>query len=124
MDRRGFVGALVAAPLMAWATKLLARADQAPGLPSPIPNQFPDSQSQNPPGVPPMPGPPVIDPRMVLTSHQEQLKKDVRQLFDLARKLRGQVEKTDSTEVLSLNMLHTAEKIEKLAKHIQDEARS
>jgi hypothetical protein len=125
MNRRGFVGALVTMPLMAWAGNLLAKTLQYPGAPPPNPNQFPGSQQPGatPPGslgIPPAPG---INPHMVLVYQQKQLKKDVGNLFDLARKLRNQVFKTDSTEVLSLDMLHTAQKIQELAKHIQDLAR-
>ncbi|MDE3136109.1 MAG: hypothetical protein KGL59_06025 [Acidobacteriota bacterium] len=60
---------------------------------------------------------------MILVYQQKQLKMDVTDLYDLARKLRNQVLKTDSTEVLSVDMLHTAQKIQNLAKHIQDLAR-
>ena len=123
MNRRGFIGALVATPLMAWAGNLLAKTFQSAGLPPTIPNQFPGSASQDPTGIPVMPPPPKLDPHMVLAYHQKQMKKDVYHLYDLARKLRNQVNKTDSTEVLSLDMLHTTEEIEKLAKHIRDLAR-
>ncbi len=125
MNRRGFVGALVAAPLLAWAGNLLAKTFQYPGYPPPDPNQFPVPGSTPPgaPGAPGIPPAPAIDPHMVLIYQQKQLKKDVDNLYDLARKLRTQVFKTDSTEVLSLDMLHTAQKIQNLAKHIQDLAR-
>ena len=123
MNRRGFIGALVAKPLMAWAGNLLAKTFKSAGLPPTIPNQFPGSASQDPTGIPGMPPPPKLDPHMVLAYHQKQMKKDVYHLYDLARKLRNQVNKTDSTEVLSLDMLHTTEEIERLAKHIRDLAR-
>ena len=64
--------------------------------------------------------PPAV---VVLAYHEKQMRKEVYHLYDLARKLRNQVNKTDSTEVLSLDMLHTTEEIEKLAKHIRDLAR-
>ena len=130
MNRRAFVGALVATPLMGWAGNLLAKAFQYPGFPTPSQNQFP---AGTPPGATPpgatqgsslgIPPAPKIDPRMVLVYQQKQIKKDVDNLYELARKLRTQVFKTDSTEVLSLDMLHTAQKIQSLAKHIQDLAR-
>jgi hypothetical protein len=120
MDRRAFVGALAATPLLAWVGDLMAKTFQYPGFPPPNAGQSPGDASQGPPGVAPMPPPPKIDPRMVLKYHQQQLKQAVNNLYDLARKLRNQVNKTDSTEVLSLDMLHTTEKIEKLAKHIRE----
>ena len=119
MNRREFVGALAATPLLAWAGNLMAKTFQYPGPPSNA-SQFPGTPSQGQPGVAPMPSAPKIDPRMVLKYHQKQLKQDVNHLYDLARKLRNQVIKTDSTEVLSLDMLHTTEKIEKLARHIRE----
>lgn len=123
MNRRGFVGTLVAAPLLGWAGNLLAKTLRYPGFPPSSADQFPGGRPQGPPGMTPMPPPPRISPRMVMVYHQKQLKKDVNQLYQLAGKLRKQVNKTDSTEVLSLDMLHTAEKIEKLAKHIRELAR-
>jgi hypothetical protein len=132
MNRRGFVGTLLAAPLLGWAGDLLAKSFQYPGSPPSNPGQFPGSSPpttppipgrQGPQGMPPMPEAPAISPRMIMIYHQKQLKKDVNTLYQLAGKLRNQVNKTDSTEVLSLHMLETAEEIEKLAKHIRDLAR-
>jgi hypothetical protein len=136
MNRRGFVEVLVGIPLLGCAGNLLAKAFQFPGGPPPNANQFPGSTPPGPtaPGAtqrgqaPPdldqeLPPGPKIDAHTVLVYQQKQLKKDVTDLYDLARKLRNQVLKTDSTEVLSMNMLHTAQKIQSLAKHIQDLAR-
>lgn len=118
MNRRAFVGALAATPLLAWVENLMAKTLQYPGLPASNKSQLPGGATQGPPGMP-MPPPPKISPRRVMEYHQKQLKEDVNHLYDLARKLRNQVNKTDPAEVLSLDMLHTAEKIEKLAKHIR-----
>jgi hypothetical protein len=129
MNRRGFVGALVVTPLLAWAGNLLAKGGQFTGnqladqSQFPVPGSTPPGTPESQPGIPGIPPGPGIDPRMVLVYHQKELKKDVSNLYDLARKLRTQVYKTDSTEVLSLDMLHTAQKIQNLAKHIQDLAR-
>jgi hypothetical protein len=147
MNRRGFVGAMVVTPLLAWTGNLLAKAFQFPAVPQSGGNQFPGGTPPGPPPPGPMqqqgptlPGsiplgptvtpdndpemsPPKIDPHMVLVYQQQEIKKSVNDLYDLARKLRNQVLKTDSTEVLSLNMMRTAGKIQNLAKHIQDLAR-
>lgn len=117
MNRRAFVGALAATPLLAWVGNLMAKTLHTAGFPDP--NQFPGSTPQGPPGMPPIPPAPKIDPHRVMEYHQKQLKKDVNHLYDLARKLRNQVNKNDPAKVLSLDMLHTTEKIEKLAKHIR-----
>ncbi len=120
MNRRGFVSALLAAPLLAWAQKLFATTAQYTGNPpwdgQQFPNRFPQHFPQIPPG-------PRIDPHRVLVANQKKIKEDVKKLYDLAGKLRKQVDGTDSSEVLSLNMIRTAQKIEKLAKHIKDLAR-
>jgi hypothetical protein len=120
MNRRGFVSALLAAPLLVWTGDLFAEAAQFPGDPPQPGSQFPGSY---PPRVQPMPPAPKIDPHAVLVQNQKNIKKDVNRLYKLAGKLRKQVNKTDSSRVLSLDMLETAEKIEKLAKHIRDLAR-
>jgi hypothetical protein len=119
MNRRGFVSALLAAPLLAWAGDLLAKTAQFPNQPT-QPSQFPGGY---PPRTEPMPPTPKLDPHAVLVENQKKIKKDVKQLYKLAGKLRKQVNGTDSSEILSLDMINTAEKIEKLAKHIRDLAR-
>lgn len=61
--------------------------------------------------------------KAMLEEHQKNIKKDVEKLYDLASQLKTEVEKTDSTTVLSLAMLKKAEEIEKLARQIKDRAR-
>ena len=61
--------------------------------------------------------------KAVLEERQKSIKKDVEKLYDLAAQLKTEVEKTDSTTILSLAMLKKAEEIEKLARQIKDHAR-
>ena len=61
--------------------------------------------------------------KAMLEERQKSIKKDVEKLYDLAAQLKTEVEKTDSTAVLSLAMLKKAEEIEKLARQIKDHAR-
>jgi hypothetical protein len=61
--------------------------------------------------------------KAILEERQKSIKKDVEKLYDLAAQLKTEVEKTDSTTVLSLAMLKKAEEIEKLARQIKDHAR-
>ena len=61
--------------------------------------------------------------KTMLEERQKIIKKDVEKLYDLASQLKAEVEKTDSTSVLSLPMLKKAEEIEKLAKQIKDHAK-
>jgi hypothetical protein len=67
------------------------------------------------------PGPSAA--KAVLEQRQKDIKKDVDKLFELAQDLKTEVDKTDSTAVLSMAMVKKAETIEKLAKQIRDHAR-
>jgi len=61
--------------------------------------------------------------KTMLEERQKNIKKDVRKLYELASDLKNEVEKTDSTTVLSIAMLKKADEIEKLAKQIKDRAK-
>jgi len=61
--------------------------------------------------------------KAMLAERQKSIKKDVEKLYDLAAQLKTEVEKTDSTTILSLAMLKKAEEIERLARQIKDHAR-
>src|SRR5260221_10557931 len=67
---------------------------------------------------------PAASSKAILEERQKNIKKDVEKLYDLASQLKTEVEKTDSTTVLSLAMLKKAEEIEKLAKQIKDRAKA
>lgn len=66
---------------------------------------------------------PRLDPRLVLKENQKDIVKDVEKMYDLALELKKEVEKTDSAEILSLQLVKKAQEIEKLAKRIQNLAR-
>ena len=69
--------------------------------------------------------PNLLNPtKTMLEERQKNIKKEVEKLYNLASQLKTEVEKTDSTTVLSLSMLKKAEEIEKLAKQIKDHAKS
>jgi hypothetical protein len=59
-----------------------------------------------------------------MKANQNSLHKDVDQLVQLAQDLKNEVDKTDSTEVLSVSMLRKTEEIQKLARHIASLAKS
>ncbi len=80
------------------------------------------AQTQFPPAKEPEPLS-KAEPRAVLKANQKDLKRDVERLAELAEELKKEVEKTDSTEILSLQLVRKAEEIEKLAKHIKSLAR-
>lgn len=121
MDRRTFVGAALAAPAVSWVGSLFAKSRQFQNGIAP-PGGRPAGIGP-PSGPPELPPPPKIDPHAVLVENQKSITKDADRLFELATKLRDQVHKTNSADVLSLDMIHTAEEIEKLAKHIRGLAR-
>jgi len=53
----------------------------------------------------------------------QDIKKKIEKLFELATDLKEQVEKTDSSKVLSLVLVKKAEEIEKLARDIKTKAK-
>jgi len=59
----------------------------------------------------------------VLKENEKDIKKDIEKLFQLASELKAEVEKTDSSQVLSLGLLRKAEEIEKLAREIKNRAK-
>jgi hypothetical protein len=61
---------------------------------------------------------PKIDPKQIQEHNQREIHKDVEKLFTLAEELKAEVEKTDSTSVLSLALVQKAREVEKLAHQI------
>jgi hypothetical protein len=66
---------------------------------------------------------PNIDPHAILKQNQKQILKDMAQLESLVSDLRKQVNTIDSANVLSMDLIHKAEEIEKLARQIKTLAR-
>lgn len=62
--------------------------------------------------------------RPVLEHNQEEIQQDIRKLYSLAQQLKQQVDKTKSADVLSLNLVDNAKKIEDLAKQIKNLAKA
>ena len=69
------------------------------------------------------PNSPKIDTKAILEANQKDIKKNVERLFQLAGELKTEVEKTDSSHVLSLALLKKTEEIEKLARDIRSRAK-
>lgn len=84
-----------------------------PPAQNPTHEQGPDNE------LPPVPSP----DKKILESNEKDMKKKVEQLYELARELKEEVEKTDSTKVLSLNLMKKAEEIEKLAHDIKNRSK-
>lgn len=80
------------------------------------------AQQSHVPGIP-KEDLPSIDNKRLLKENQKQIQEDAQRLFKLAQELKEQAGDTDSAVVLSLPLIHKAEEIEKLAKHIKNLAR-
>lgn len=91
-------------------------------------------KGQNPIAVPPQeprPGqePPDEGPNIpnadkkILEENDKDMKKKVERLYQLASELKAQVDKTDSSKVLSLDLMKKAEEIEKLARDIKNRSK-
>jgi len=80
---------------------------------------------QRPSGRPDEPEVPAIAPpdKKILENNDKDMKKKVEQLYELAKQLKEQVESTDSSKVLSLNLMKKAEEIEKLAHDIKNRSK-
>jgi len=68
-----------------------------------------------------LPSPPST--KAALKDNEKGIKKNIEKLYQLASELKAEVEKTDSSQVLSLALLRKAEEIEKLAREIKNRAK-
>lgn len=77
-----------------------------------------------PAGEPESEGPSLPDAgKKILEENDKDIKKKVERLCQLAEELKAEVEKTDSSKVLSLNLMKKAEAIEKLARDIKNRSK-
>lgn len=92
-------------------------AQVGPAQPHPLPTipSTPDQPDMNPPPLTPK------QQREILKSKYEKMKQEATQLADLAKSLQQDLDKSNA-DVLSLKVVDRADKIEKLAKKIKNEA--
>jgi gas vesicle protein len=109
--RRTFLGGLLTASAAGGLAGMVA-ADQTPA------SQEKPSPVESAPAAPLQP----MDKR-ILEENQKEIKKKVEKLFDLATELKTEVEKTDSSKVLNLDLVRKAEEIEKLARDIKNRSK-
>lgn len=97
-------------------------AGKLPSGQNPTPNN-PIPPDRRPPGdvAPETPTPPAD--KRILEENEKDIKKKVEKLYELATELKTEVEKTDSSKVLSLNLVRKAEEIEKLARDIKNRSK-
>jgi hypothetical protein len=114
--RRRFLTALASTGTLALirAASLRGQARPSSRPPAPNPNQEPESSD-------PLP---VKSPtKAVLEANEKDIKKNIEKLYQLASDLKAEVEKTDSSQILSLALVKKAEEIEKLARDIKTRAK-
>jgi len=87
---------------------------------NPVPSPPPPRRDDQPPGLP---DPSSTATKSMLEQNQKNIKKDIERLYELITQLKTEVEKTDSTAVLSVALVKKAEEIEKLAKQIKERAK-
>jgi hypothetical protein len=114
--RRKFLAVLASAVTLAIVrAETLASQSKPSGRPSP-PDPTPDAdEATAQPGKSPT--------KVMLEANEKDIKKNIEKLYQLATDLKTEVEKTDSSQVLSLGMLKKAEEIEKLAHDIKTRAK-
>jgi hypothetical protein len=108
-NRRAFLTWVVAAG----SVGVLGAAQRPPGQ---NPRSDPRSRDDDS-----LPSPPSA--KAALKDNEKGIKKDIEKLYQLASELKVEVEKTDSSQVLSLPLLRKAEEIEKLAREIKNRAK-
>ena len=114
--RRNFLSQIgqlaIAAPIGLIASSGFKQTNSPPS--PPFPGDSSNEQNPNPDNSP------KPDPMAALKRNQQHIKDDVEKLFTLAEKPKEQVEKTDSTNVLSLPLIESTKQIESLAKQIRN----
>ena len=61
--------------------------------------------------------------KAMLEANEKDIKKNIEKLYQLATDLKAEVEKTDSSQILSLALVKKADEIEKLAHDIKSRAK-
>jgi hypothetical protein len=134
-SRRLFLRLVPTAVAGLWAFKTFAQ-EQPPPPKRPAPTGGPGSGSSsnggpkpttsNPPSNPTMPKndpngvlpeAPKADPKL-LKANETGIKHDIEKLAELAQELKKEIDATDSTKVLSIDMIKKTQEIEKLAHQI------
>jgi hypothetical protein len=117
--RRAFVMTMAAAGGLLAAEKGWPFA-QYPPTPPPPPQP---AETRNPAEIHADPRAAAAAKRALLQQNEKEFREGVERLYQLASELREEVEKTPTTDVLSLRMVKKTEQIEKLAKMLKNRAK-
>ena len=113
-SRRGFLGVAVGfVSASAFGAQVQMGQVPPPSGPQPQGPRFPDDTDT---GFPP---PRKPNPRAILKQNEQQIKKDVARLTEAVAELQKSLDDSDTKEVLSLDVVHKTDEIEKLAKQIR-----
>jgi hypothetical protein len=85
----------------------------------PPPTGAPKTDADAPPEATPEKSP----TKMMLEANEKDIKKNIEKLYQLVSDLKAEIEKTDSSQVLSLALVKKADEIEKLAHDIKTRAK-
>ena len=119
--RRGFLAKLATAGSIVNVWLSGAEATQAPQS---GPSLCPPQDKTTPGDAAPPDNLNMTSPaKRMLEENEKDIKKKVEKLYQLASELKAEVDKTDSSKVLSLTMLKKTEEIEKLARDIRNRSK-
>ncbi len=115
--RRAFLAGLILAYTSIGFGGSAVRAQDP--IQEPTQPQQPRPGQESAPDNPSLPNP----EKKILEDNEKDIKKKVERLYQLATELKAEVDKTDSSKVLSLNLLKKTEEIEKLARDIRNRSK-
>jgi len=118
-SRREFVMAMAAAACLISAEEGLLFA-QYPPTPPPPPKP---AETPNPAEIHANPQAAAAAKRAVLQQNEKEFREGVERLYQLTSELHEEVQKTPTTDVLSVRMVKKTEQIEKLAKMLKSRAK-
>jgi len=117
--RRGFAMAMAAAAGLISAEDGWPRAQYPPTPPPPAK----PAETPNPAEIHSNPQAIAAAKRALLQQNEKEFREGVERLYQLTSELHDEVQKTATTEVLSISMVKNTEQIEKLAKMLKNRAK-
>lgn len=117
--RRGFVKGLMATTSLLAAGSVLGQTSiRKPTLPKPPTPGDPQEKDRNAEAPDPK-----VSNRAAMLKNEKEFRTGVERLYQLSSELRDELQKTTTTNVLSIRMYKQTEQIEKLAKQLKSMAK-